>query len=92
MIERCWFGNVVQSFVQILYSDDVAVVQEVEKALDSVGLEAGAGAIASWLDLSIEGIGNFFNSKTHGGVVPCRSLWDVDGRRLAVVLVFESIV
>ena len=64
--------------------------RRLEEALESVDMEAGASACASWLDLSIPDMGVVLAVKRLGGVVPCRSLWDVNGKRLAAVLVFHA--
>jgi hypothetical protein len=91
-VDQCWFGDVVQSVVKVVSSGDNAEIgRKVEEALQSVHLGADVGALSSWIDVSIDGVGQALRGKRHGGFVPCRSLWDGDGRRLAAVLVFESI-
>lgn len=60
------------------------------EALESVGMKAGASACASWLDLSIPDVGEALVINRLGGVVPCRSLWDANGKKLAAVLVFDT--
>lgn len=90
-VEQCWFGNVVQSVVKVLFSNDDVVGRKVDDALESVGLEAGIGAVASWLDVTAEGIGSALEGKRYGGLVLCRSLRGAEGRRLAAVLVFETL-
>jgi hypothetical protein len=82
----------VQTVVLIPYIENSEeICSGVEEALETVGIEPGASANASWLDLSIMDIGRALAVRRLGGVVPCRSLWDVSGRRLAVVLVFDTI-
>jgi hypothetical protein len=90
--EQCRFGNVLQSVVKVLSTSDNEIIgQKIEEALETVGIGADAAAHASWLDVSIKGIGRSLEGRNHGGIVPCRSLWDAEGRRLAAVLVFESV-
>lgn len=41
------------------------------------------GSYASYLDVCVRGL---WDGSGYGGVIPCRSLWDRDGNRLAAVL------
>lgn len=82
------FGNMIHSVVKVLYTDDVEnISKSTTEALESVGRASEARATASWLDVSIGDIGRAVGPAR--GVVPCRSLWDARGRRLAMVLVFD---
>jgi hypothetical protein len=42
---------------------------------------------AAYLDACVEGL---WDAECYTGVIPCRSLWNKDGRRLAAVLIFNS--
>jgi len=44
-------------------------------------------AHAAYLDACVKGL---WGADSYAGVVPCRSLWDGQGNRLAAVLVFRS--
>ena len=81
----------VQSVVQIPYNEHNAISQNIREALEAAGLDPNAHGVASWLDVLIEGVGLALDSKRCGAVVPCRSLWNAAGMRLAAVLVFESL-
>jgi hypothetical protein len=61
-----------------------------KEALRAVNMENDSYASASWLNLSISGIGKALDVKRLGGIVPCRSLWGKVGNALAAVLVFDS--
>jgi diphthine-ammonia ligase len=81
----------VRSVVVALYTNDSEeVTRRISEALESAGILTEASACASWLDLSIHDIDKTLEVGRCSGVVPCRSLWDASGRRLAAVLVFES--
>jgi diphthine-ammonia ligase len=47
------------------------------------------GAYSAWLDCAVDALWGA-EAVGYGGVVPCRSLWDGDGRRLAAVLLFRT--
>ena len=82
----------MQTVVMIPYIENSEEIgRRVEEALEAVGIGPGASTNASWLDLSITDIGRALTVRRLGGVVPCRSLWDINGMRLAVVLVFDTI-
>jgi diphthine-ammonia ligase len=54
--------------------------------------QSGYGnAQAAYLDVGVGGLWDEVEGD-YGGVVPCRSLWDWEGKRLAAVLLFESCV
>ena len=42
----------------------------------------------SYLDISIEGL---VHAEKFKGIVPCRSIWDIEGGRLAAVLLFDVV-
>lgn len=46
-------------------------------------------AYASYIDANIEGL---WRSTSYAGVVPCRSIWDRKGARLAAVLLFKTTI
>lgn len=74
----------------VSYSDNnEEISRRILEALEPAGILADASCYASWLDVSIHDIDKALGVGRCGGVVPCRSLWDVRGRRLAAVLVFE---
>lgn len=86
------FGNVVQSVAMVLYThDNEKIKKRLEEALESVGIVSDIRAYASWLDVSIRDIGKAFLGGRAGGILPCKSLWDINGSRLAAVLAFDSI-
>lgn len=73
----------------IPYTDQIDIVRErISEAQELLHLSS-ATSVSSWLDISIDGIWGLENC---GGVVPCKSLWDRRGRRLATALVFENVV
>jgi len=53
----------------------------------SLNLTAKCRNYTSYLDVSVDVIIDF---GVCSGIIPCRSMWDVDGRRLAAVLMFEA--
>jgi hypothetical protein len=55
--------------------------------LMSLNLTAKCRNYTSYLDVSVHGIRDLGDCS---GIIPCRSMWDVDGRRLAAVLIFEA--
>jgi diphthine-ammonia ligase len=89
-VQQTRFGNLVQSVVKVLSGNDDAIDQRAGEALLHVGLEADSGPVASWLDCSVEDTRRAWEDTKFGGLVPCRSLWDADGVRLAAVFVFET--
>lgn len=91
MVEQCSFGNVIQSVVKVIYGSQCVVDQRAEEALEAVGLVSEVRAVASWVDVTVDGVGRSLKRESYGGIVPCRSLWDAEGTRLAAVLVFETL-
>jgi hypothetical protein len=43
---------------------------------------------ASYFDACVKGL--WESTSDYGGIIPCRSLWDVSGNRLAAVLLFRT--
>ena len=65
------------------------LIATLEQALSSLGLDQGMQKETSgaWVDVSISGL---WEQGDFGGAVPCRTIWDAEGRRMAAVLVFEG--
>lgn len=53
-------------------------------ATDEAGFH---GAYLSYVDVNVKGL---WESDDYSGVIPCQSLWDGEGKRLAAVLLFET--
>jgi hypothetical protein len=62
------------------------VTEQVHKARELLHVTS-VSSTASWINSTIPGIWELDGC---GAVVPCKSLWDGKGRKLAVVLIFES--
>jgi len=78
----------MQTVVMVKHTGSATEVStRIEGALATLGQEKGVPSSASYIDTSIPGISNL---EIFAGLVPCRSLWDGQGRRLAAVLVFET--
>merc|ERR1711977_460182 len=65
------------------------LIATLDQALSSLGLDQGMQKETSgaWVDVSISGL---WEQGDFGGAVPCRTIWDAEGRRMAAVLVFEG--
>ncbi|KAL2072553.1 hypothetical protein VTL71DRAFT_11896 [Oculimacula yallundae] len=90
IVHQCAVGSTVISIIMLECAPDLsAVTEKLEKALSSIGVEerAGKGSFAAYVDVSIAGL---WEQGRFGGGVPCRSIWDSEGRRLACVLLFNS--
>lgn len=67
--------------------------EDFERTLESAFSAMGMGmgmvekSFAAYVDVSVEGGGSM---RKLGGEVPCRSIWDGEGERLAAVLVFDG--
>lgn len=73
----------------IAYTGQIDVVRErISEARELLHISLGMSA-SSWLDISIHGIWQLENC---GDTVPCKSLWDGRGMRLAASLVFENTI
>jgi diphthine-ammonia ligase len=89
-IHQCSFGGTVQSVVMIDDSESVSGFQsKLEKALKVLGpvSEVGKWICTSYLNVSIPGMwvaGNF------GSKIPCRSMWNAAGKRLAAVMILDT--
>jgi diphthine-ammonia ligase len=89
-IHQCSFSGVIHSVCMIDYSEDVSELQrKLEQALKGLGsgLEARDFIHTSYLDVSIQGlwdVGNF------SGRIPCRSIWEASGKKLAAVLILDT--
>ncbi len=90
-VHQCTFGHTVVSVIMIDYSE---VIFDISVRLDGVcgalKLESGTEikSSAAYVDVSINGI---LERGSFGGQVPCRSIWDKEGRRLAAVIVLNSL-
>jgi diphthine-ammonia ligase len=90
-IYQCTFGDAMQLVVMIDYSEAVSdFSKRLDGALIIVGAESYVDKLgfASYLDVSIEGI---WDSGSYKGAIPCRSIWDGFGKRLAGVLLFSTV-
>jgi hypothetical protein len=65
-------------------SSDVS--DALERGLEALGLGSSSTIKehASYVDVSVEGLRSF------NGAIPCRTIWDISGTRLALVLLFDS--
>jgi len=92
-IHQCVFGTQVQTLLMIEYTLDGSVFRRrVDGALGEVGVVAAAEqqrAYLSYVDVSVQGEGDVLGLGCEG-MVPCRSLWDMCGRRIAAVLLFST--
>jgi len=63
--------------------------KKLEGALKSLGLDSTVRELgcATYLDVSIAGISTL---REYEGLVPCRSIWDIAGRRLAAVVLLGT--
>jgi diphthine-ammonia ligase len=87
---QCSFGETLQTVVMIDYTEDVSeFLGRLGAALKVLGTQLDVeGCIhASYLDVSIQGMWNMGN---FGGKIPCRSIWDASGKRLATVLILDT--
>lgn len=88
---QCAFGITLVSVVMIDHSELASAFRDrLGKALHTLGTgpRAERASVAAYVDVSLRGAreeGGF------GGCVPCRSIWDADGKRLAAVILFDSL-
>ncbi|KAK0119187.1 hypothetical protein ONS96_012251 [Cadophora gregata f. sp. sojae] len=76
------------SFISLSHNSSLSsLATTLEVALSSLGAEKGSqkASSAAWVDVSIPGL---WEQGDFGGAVPCRSIWDREGRRVAAVMVF----
>lgn len=89
-MHQCGFGGRLHSVLVVDYSTSSSdVIDALAKGLKGLGMEGGSDftEYLSYLDVSIEGLQE---SRTYHGAVPCRRLWDVSGRSIALVLLFNT--
>jgi len=88
-IHQCVFGIAVQSIVMIKYSEDISnFSKRLDAALKVLGDSSPKQCIhASYLDVTIPGI---WNIADFGGRIPCRSILDISGQKLAAVFIVEN--
>ncbi|TVY24297.1 Diphthine--ammonia ligase [Lachnellula hyalina] len=89
-IHQCGFGGRLRSVLMVDYSSSSSDVREsLSKGLGALGLNSASDIeeYASCLDVSIDGLQS---SRRFSGAIPCRSIWDSSGDRLALVLLFDS--
>lgn len=94
IVQQCQFGSAVQSVIILPHAaadGHVPTLSErLQDALTSAGLESGVCGSVSYLDMSIKDLASPAPAKLFGGIVPCRSIWDASGKRLAAVLILGS--
>jgi hypothetical protein len=56
------------------------------RGVEALGLDSAStvNEHASYVDASVEGL------RTFNGAIPCKTIWDISGNRLALVLLFDS--
>ncbi|CZT42709.1 related to ATP-binding domain-containing protein 4 [Rhynchosporium secalis] len=90
-IHQCLTGATVISIIMLKYVSDISALTAKSKdALASIGIKAGTREVsfAAYIDVSIAGL---WEQETVGGAVPCRSIWDSEGRRMSCVLLFNNL-
>ncbi|PMD40092.1 adenine nucleotide alpha hydrolases-like protein [Hyaloscypha variabilis F] len=89
-VQQCSFGSTVQSVVTLVYTENLPVLRRsFEEALKYLGVDSKDGELinASYLDISIQ---ELWDAGEFGGKIPCRSIWDASGKRVAAVLIVDS--
>lgn len=88
-IHRCAFGSTVHSIFTRHYSEEFLDLRTcLEEAFQAIGIRfmKEHPSHASYIDTSVI---NNLEDGVYGGIMPCRSIWDVEGKRLAVALLYD---
>ena len=84
----------IYTIITVYHSPSISGLEnELVKAMEFMGVSSGGAEIvelgsATYLDVGIDGI--WEHGREWRGRVPCRSLWDSEGRSLSGVWVLES--
>lgn len=60
-----------------------------EDGLKEAGVEGLEGMCGCYVDVSLGSEGEGMWARGGAGMIPCRSIWDEDGRRISAVLLFD---
>ncbi|KAH9221636.1 hypothetical protein DL95DRAFT_355690 [Leptodontidium sp. 2 PMI_412] len=89
-IHQCSFGSKTISIIMLAYSPTLPSINEkLEDIFSPLGGVEGmqAESSAAYVDVSIPGL---WEQGRFGGAVPCRGIWDGDGRRVSCVVLFDD--
>lgn len=88
-VHQCEFGNRIQLVLTLSYSENSVVLSSrLTAAFNSLGGESVLQKCIylSYLDDSMESMKEAWKLK---GVIPCRSIWDVAGKRVSAILLLD---
>jgi diphthine-ammonia ligase len=88
---QCSFGNAIQSAIMISTADKLEEIEvRAREAADALGIPAGRASYLAYFDVTMEGLEHNFELELFRGFVPCRSVLDINGKKLAAVLLFDT--
>lgn len=90
VLHQCAFGTAAQSTVAIGYASIISDLRKsVDEALVFLGRDPQACGLitSSYLDNTVGWVADMCE---FGGMVPCRSIWDGEGGRLAALLILDN--
>lgn len=88
-IHQVVYGNKIHSVLMLAWNKQITkCLGHLDEAMKALGIQGRS--YTSYIDVATLEIGE--SGYCNGMVVPCQSIWGMDGRRKAGVLLFEHLV